>query len=225
MKKTAGRFILPIILLAMGILNDIPANAAVNPCILNVSPDTIAFEKYINTLPYGQLIPLYNQLIKMPFNDNELKAAELYPYASKIVKRLESFRENKPDYLKLSPSEWITAFNLKFSKEVLVTHIQLLSLLEKDTEAFNYAVMAEDYLHYKAAQVNTIYALLLDRYRCQERLKEVLLESMYQNEGSPEIVGLLAKAYQAEHRPENGFSDYLQSLKNRSGRNPKRTDR
>ncbi|WP_158795480.1 TlpA disulfide reductase family protein [Pedobacter sp. L105] len=218
MKTTTGRLILVIFLLFAGTIKSNAASHFHN-YLFKVYPDTLAFEKYINTIPYGQLIPLYHQLIKMPFDDHELKAPELYPYASKIVKRLESFRDHQPEYLKLSASEWITTFNLKFAKEVLVTHIQLLSILQKDTEAFNYSILAEDYLHYSAAEINTVYAILLDRYGYQERLKEVLLESMYQNQGSPEIIGLLARSYQAEHRPDNEFSNYLQSLKNRSGRN------
>lgn len=188
-----------------------------NSVIAGENQDTVAFSKYISKIPYPQLMPLYRTLIKIPFDKKEVKPASLYSYASMIVARLESFRNHRPaEYMDIPPEKWIEQFNLKLSREVLITHVQLLGKLYKDEEAFKYAELAENYLHYKVAQVNSIYALLLDQRGDQQRLKEVLLKSMYENEGTPEMVGILAKSYRAEHRPENEFSNYLQSLKKRS---------
>lgn len=198
----------------------VASNFYSNSVLAAQTQDTAAFGKYISKVPYAQLMPLYRTLIKIPFDKKEVKPASLYLYASMIVARLESFRNHRPaEYLDISSEKWIEQFNLKFSREVLISHVQLLGKLYKDEEAFKYAELAEKYLHYRVAQVNSVYALLLDQRGDQQRLKEVLLKSMYENEGTPEMVGILAKSYRAEHRPENEFSNYLQSLKKRSVKN------
>lgn len=178
--------------------------------------DATAIRSYINSRSYDDLIPLYQKYVQQPFESKQVKPAELYPHASQIVKRLEEFgRHRPPEYIEISAEQWTARFNLDFYHQVLVTHIQLLDQLFRDDEAFEYAVRAEEHLDFNYAAVNSVYVLLLDKYGRQEKMKAVLLESMYRNQSTPEMIGLLAREYLKENKPEAGFSDYLHSLKNR----------
>jgi len=178
--------------------------------------DAAAIRNYINTRSYDELVPVYQKFVQRPFESKQVKPEELYPHASQIVKRLEEFGINRPlEYADISAELWAAKFNYSFYHEVLVTHIQLLDQLFKDEEAFKYTVRAEKYLDFNYAAVNSVYALLLDKFGRHEQMKEVLLESMYRNQSTPEMIGLLAREYLKENKPEAGFSDYLHSLKNK----------
>lgn len=178
--------------------------------------DTTAIREYISKLPYDELIPLYQKFVQQPFEQKTVKPALLYPHACQIVKRLEAYVANRPaTYMEMGQADWNARFNRDFSHQILVTHVQLLDQLYKDEEAFRYTVFAEKYLDFNYAAVNSVYALLLDKYGRHDKMNEVLLESIYRNQATPEMIGLLAREYQKENRPEAGFSDYLHSLKNK----------
>ncbi|WP_169927076.1 TlpA disulfide reductase family protein [Mucilaginibacter auburnensis] len=177
--------------------------------------DYTVLDRYVNQLPLATLINLYYKVIEIPHKRKDIPDEKLLPYAVKLAKRIEEIKNTpQPEGWYLSPEEWSDQCEKYIQNSVLPIHIDILTSTGNYQEALKLAERAEDYTHYKKAFINNNYALLLNKSGQFEKLNDVLIKSIHENQSSPEMIGILKAEYLKHNKDEAGFDDYLNKLKN-----------
>jgi len=170
---------------------------------------------YLDQLDAAVLINLYYKLIEIPHNRKDIPDTKLLPYANMLVGRLEAI-QNVPtaESWYLSPAQWHEQYEQYVETSVLPVHINLLRATGNYDAALGYAERAERYYRYKKASVNDDYAWLLNHAKKYDKLNDVLVKSIFENQSSPEMIELLKTDYVRHNGSDAGFDKYLNTLKN-----------
>ena len=191
-------------------------NAYQTAVILSVMKgDYTQLGKYIDKMPLTTLINLYYKIIQIPHDRKDLSDAKLLPYARMLVSHMEQFKNVvPPENWYLSPLEWQATYERYAESSVLPVQVNILRNTDNDDEALAYATRAEEFFQYKKAAVNDDYAYLLNKSGQYDKLHDVLVKSMYENQSTPEMIALLKADYIRTRNTSDGFEGYMNTLKN-----------
>ncbi|BAV05389.1 Thiol-disulfide isomerase or thioredoxin [Filimonas lacunae] len=178
-----------------------------------------AADKYIDQLPYVTTINVYYRLIDVAHARKDLSDSFLYPYSKKLVTHMEQFAgEQTAIFSWMTAREWKSRFENDFfagvAKPMLFAHVEICNSTGRYAEALLYARMAQEAQHFKKADLNDAYVLALQKNGQDKEVNDALIKSMYENQASPAMIDLLKQSYLKVHGSEEGFDQYLQSLKN-----------
>jgi thiol-disulfide isomerase/thioredoxin len=182
-------------------------------------------DKYLNQLSFGMVNYLYYKIVDIPLKKDEVNSKTLLSVSDRLVKRLEYLHRNKPvEYSYLSPQEWNLKITSNTAKQILIDHIILLNKAARYQEALGFAESAYAVLGYKNAAFNNEFAIILSMLKSQERLKMLLVKSVYENQASPEMLNMLKASYIKEKGSDAGFQIYLEKLSNKNEAKKMRAD-
>lgn len=170
---------------------------------------------YIPKMSLGTSIGTYYKLIEVPHNRKDKSDSELLPYAKFIVDHVEQISSKKPnDYALLSDEEWTVKVQEMMSKSLYVTYVDILKNTGNAEKALEYAHKAQKVLGYKSAQLNGDMALLLKQAGKMDELQHLLEKSLFFNQTSEVLMGMLKDIYYAEHNSSySGYESYVEGLK------------
>jgi thiol-disulfide isomerase/thioredoxin len=177
--------------------------------------DEKLINKYVDQLNFNGAINIYYKLVDIWHHRKEKTDAELYPLAKKLVAIMEDqmgFISTENSYL--SPSEARKRNEESFARSTLLTHVNLLLNVGQKQDALHYAEKAESYLKYSVADLNADYITLLLDKGDSVRAREVLLKSAAINQLTVSMLDMLRSDYVKQHKSDEGFDAYLQSLRN-----------
>ncbi|WP_443937389.1 TlpA family protein disulfide reductase [Pedobacter sp. MW01-1-1] len=170
--------------------------------------------KYVDSVSFTALPTVYYKLITISY-DRKQDYNVLSTYADLLVKRFEYFRDHQPEsMLHLSPLEWKKEYNHVFATNVTRSYLGLLNFKKNYLSAIKYAAEAEQDLKFSNAAINNEYAYALKQAGKVNELDVVLKKSMFLNQASTEMIGMIKEKYVKKHGSEKGFEAYLTSLKN-----------
>lgn len=188
-------------------------NVMVFATMKGLTPDYVV--KYADSISYNMLTSIYYKLIGIPYHRKEGDLLKLASYSDLMVRRYESFKENRPESMQyLSPSEWETEYKRGFVSTISADHIGLLNLRGKYEQALKYVEDAQALLNYSKAEINNEHALILKKLNKGQALEQLLVKSFYNNQSSTEMIGMLKEIYVKKHKSDKGYDAYLESLKN-----------
>jgi thiol-disulfide isomerase/thioredoxin len=181
--------------------------------------DFSSIDTYLDQLPMYATVTIYYKTIEIAHKRKTIDDAYLYDYSLKLIKHMEQLLTNQPEeFSYYSPMEWKKkvedALFSGLGRTMYVTHTEICNNTARYTEALQYATIVEKAKDYSMEEVNNEYVKALQHTGNQKDVKQVLLKSIYKNEASVEMLDLLKKDYQKEHGSMEGYSQYLQSLKN-----------
>lgn len=188
-------------------------NVMVLGTMKGVAPDYVI--KYTDSISYNMLPSIYYKLVGIPYHRKEGDLLKLAKYSDLLVKRYESFKNNRPEsMLYLSPSEWETEYRRSFLSTISADHIGLLNLRGQYEQALKYVDDAQALLNYRNAEINNEHAVILKKLNKMQALEQVLVKSFFNNQSSTEMIGMLKEIYVKKHKSDKGYDAYLESLKN-----------
>lgn len=187
-----------------------------NIIILNVMNKNFdVLDRYVAQMPYYAVIVIYYKIIQIAHNRKDETDEKLLPYARLLVNKMGTFRDQRPaEFWYLAPSEWKKQFENDMANSFLITHVNLLKNVGRYDEALQYALQAQRVLIYKRAALNNDEVFLLNEKGRKAEADDVLIRSMYENQSTPEMIALMKANYIRQYGSEDGFDNYLQSLKN-----------
>ena len=174
---------------------------------------------YISSTPFSVLANIYYKCIYVPYDRIKMITAEkAFQYSEQILNRMADFKYKPiPEYATRPTDEWVKVFNRCYFDAAL-THINILKILNKNKEGLSLAEQAIHYFGYEKATLNEDYAVLLERNRNFQQLQQVLELSMKNNQCTNLMIEMLKKAYVAQNKSDNGFDQYMESLKDQKGK-------
>lgn len=188
-------------------------NVMVFGTMKGLTPDYVI--KYADSISFNMLTSIYYKLIGIPYHRKEGDLLKLAKYSDLLVKRYESFKENRPESMQhLSPSEWETEYRRAFVSTISADHIGLLNLRGKYEQALKYVEDAQGLLNYSKAEINNEHAIILKKLNKVQALEQLLVKSFFNNQSSTEMIGMLKEIYVKKHKSDKGYDAYLESLKN-----------
>lgn len=174
-----------------------------------------ALTPLISAASYDMLVLMYYKAIEIAHNSGFMTDEELLPYSTQIIQRMEALRMERPASRRYqAPSEWKEQTGRTYLHNGVLTHIDILKKTGHNAEALRYADAAQETFHYKRAELNGTHAFLLDHAGQIEKRDKVMLGSVHENQSTPWILDKLREGYVKQHGNDQGFDDYIQSLKN-----------
>ncbi|HEX8020723.1 TlpA disulfide reductase family protein [Mucilaginibacter sp.] len=187
-----------------------------NIVVLNVMNKNFdILTKYIDSMPYYAVINIYYKIIEIAHKREDQTDQKLAPYAKMLVNRMETFRNQQPaEFWFLLPNEWTQHFEKDMVNNLLISYVNILKNTGENQEGLKYALEAQSFLNYKTAPLNYDEVVLLQKNGQANKVSDVLIKSMYENQATPEMLDMLKANYVAQYKTEDGFDKYLESLKN-----------
>ncbi len=179
--------------------------------------DYTVFEKLLPESPIGALLDYYYHVIEVPLERNDLTAAFLLPYATKIMKEIEDAGMDKSleESRFYSPKEWKTEVLSKFRNSYLV-HANLLNQVGDYKNALEYMEKVKGFYGYKTAEFNSLYVELLNKNGRSEAVLSFIEKAANENAMSEKMIEILKSAYISKNKSEVGFEAYFNSLKSKT---------
>jgi len=172
-------------------------------------------EKYLDKLTYSGCAGTFYKLVTVPHIRKDRTDAELLPFATRIVERMQTLRPYKPlDRSYLSDNEWIAEADNSICDWVAQTYSEILKNTGNIDKALQYSRLAQKRANYQSADVNDNMAELLKASGLDAELKSLLEKSVFNNQVSTMQTEMLRDIYTSEHGSTDGFEAYVESLKN-----------
>jgi thiol-disulfide isomerase/thioredoxin len=177
--------------------------------------DTPLIRKYIDSVGYDILPTVYYKLVAIPYHRKDIDYATLYKYSLMITERFNHFKLNQPaDLAYLSPLEYQRKFNDIFVNNFSLVHIGLMLSQGEVEKTVPLLEQAQKVYNYRSAELNNLNAQIFKKLNMEPELETLLIQSMHENQASIEMISMLKDIYTLRKKTEEGFDQYLQSLKN-----------
>lgn len=169
-------------------------------------------------LPYMSMsgsADFFYRLVAVPHMRKDKTDAYLLPYATMIIKHIDSLRNVRPVTLAFESMEQYKADNdTSIARFNYPVYVSILKNTNNATTALPYAEEAQKYLNYTSASLNEDMADLLKATGKNKELQTLLEKSVFYNQTSDKLLAMLKEAYTARHHSEDGFDNYVKGLKN-----------
>ena len=174
-----------------------------------------AMESYLDNLTYVGCAGIFYKLVTVPHIRKDRTDAELLPFATRIVERMQALRPDKPlNRSYLSEKEWFTEADNSICDWIAQTYSEILKNTGNIDKALQYSRLAQKKAGYQSADVNDNMAELLKASGLNAELKSLLEKSVFYNQVSTMQTDMLRDLYIADHGSTDGFEAYVESLKN-----------
>ncbi|MBS1564507.1 MAG: TlpA family protein disulfide reductase, partial [Bacteroidetes bacterium] len=178
--------------------------------------DSATIVKYIHTAPLNSLIEAYYKVVEIPYEDWKSKtAAQVFPMASLIMKRIDDFVARQPsEYSHYSPLEWKRyCANLLYRDYII--HAAILYDLEQYPAALALAEKAQAVSRYRSSQLNELQVLLFQKTGRKKEVEPLLENAIRVNQATGRMIALLKENYLAAHPKATAAETdhWLESLK------------
>lgn len=173
------------------------------------------FYKYVPKMSLGTSVDAFYKMIQIPHMRKDTTDLSLLAPATFLVDHIEKVKEVKfPTYWFVSNEEWAKESDRILASNVFITYTEILKNTGNYMKALTYARKAQFALEYKSAALNEIMAVLLEKTGSVKELQELLEKSVYANQTSEMMMGMLKNLYYKSHKSYDGYEAYLKGLKN-----------
>lgn len=178
--------------------------------------DTVTVVKYIPAAPFYALMEAYYKVVEIPYDDWKTKtAAQAYPMASLIMKRMDELIAQQPaEYSYYSPLEW-KRYCANLLYRYYITHAAILYDLEQYPAALALAEKAQAVSRYSSSRLNELQALLLQKTGRKKEIEPILKNGIRLNQATGAMIAMLKENYLAAHPKATAAETdrWLESLK------------
>ncbi len=166
---------------------------------------------YIHEIPYDYLYSFYWHIVQIPYMRGQLSAQDVLPKAKLLLD--EAFnRPRKTRELVYTDKEWYQ-YLLQYRKDALLEYAKILDETGSTDKAYDWVQKIEPYFENKSADFSDFYISLLDKTGNEDKIKAVVEKGVENNAASPEMLAILKANYLEENGSEEGYEEYLSSLK------------
>lgn len=167
--------------------------------------------KYIGDIPYNYLSIFFWHIVQIPYRNNERTGAQLLPYADLIMNEIGN-RPRTAAQLIYSLKEW---YRMQYdrTKDAILAYAQILDETGDTPKAMALLDSIEPYYKNKSAEFNNIYVQTLIKSNRKGEVTAVIKNGIKENAASPEMLDLLKQDYVKEEGSDQGFDDYVNSIK------------
>lgn len=177
-------------------------------------------ESMIDNLSFRGCLSAFYKIIDISHLRKDKTDAELLPFATKFVERMEALKRQKPEsHSYMSDSEWKVEATNAIERSIAQTYSEILKNTGNTEKALEYSRMAQNQAKYMRAEINDNMAELLKTLGKTSELKALLEKSQYNNQVSPMQADMIREIYLSEHNGSaEGFDAYIEQLKNPAGK-------
>lgn len=168
--------------------------------------------KYIHDIPFDELVSTHWHVVEIPFNNGQISAEKALPLSELIINEMLTRPRNEYPMLVYSPNEWETHV-VKIRAMALYAHARVLYALERADEAMKYMEMVYPSYENKAEYAN-IYVALLQQLGRNKEIIPYIKKCVAVDATTQQMLDLLRDDYQKTSGSDEGFENYLYSLKN-----------
>ena len=168
-------------------------------------------KEYIHEVPYSYLTTFFWHIIQIPYSRGDVKTEKLRPYADLLIDEAIN-RPQSIDQMVYSPIEWNNRF-YETRKDALLDYAKVMDETGDTNKAF--ALMQRIASNYKgkSAKFSDFYITMLEKTGNSSQILPVVIAGVKENAATPEMIEILKEDYIRKHKSDDGFNEYLNSLK------------
>lgn len=167
--------------------------------------------KYLHDSPLNQLVTYHWHHVQLPLRDKLISNDKLLSLSTEIIKEMQSRPRSGKD-LAISPGRWADLF-VSNHRDIMMAHSELLLEVGKYSEALEIAEKLSPLFGNKSADFNDLYIKILSKNGYDNLIIPYIKLSIGKNAATPEMLEYLKADYIKTKGGENGFDEYLTSLK------------
>ena len=174
--------------------------------------DYSRLEECLHTSPDANLRTYFWHLVQIPFDRGDATAQELYPLAKALYEEMESRPQTSAEKV-WSPAEWKEKFYSE-NKAAWLDYAKILDGAGESDRAME--LMDTLYLWYgsESAGFSDFYVRMLKKHG--RDVLGIITDAVEANQATPEMLDILKQDYLAGGGAEDGFDEYVNSLKSES---------
>ncbi len=168
-------------------------------------------EEYIHEIPYSYLTTFFWHLIQIPYSRGDVKTETLRPYADLLIDEAIN-RPRSIDQMVYSPIEWNNRF-YETRKDALLDYAKVLDETGDTNKALELMQKIASYYKGQSAKFSDFYIAMLEKTGNSSQILPVVIAGVKENAATPEMIEILKEEYIKKHKSDDGFNEYLNSLK------------